>query len=129
MDMGWFVVFVVFIFVFFVGFLFKLLFFFVIFVSVSFGLMYFFFINKWGLDGLFEELFKIVELFGFGVFCCLENRIFYLFFYIDGGFCSFSEILKFLEECFKMLIDNIICDFICIWYYNVGEGEYFIFEM
>lgn len=128
MDMGWLVVFVVFISVFFAGFSFKSLFLFVILASVSFGLTHFFLTNKWGLDGLFEELFKIVELFGFGAPHRLENRISYSSFYTDGGLRSLSEIPKPLEECFKTLIDNIIRDFIRTWYHNVGEGEHFISE-
>ena len=126
--MGWLVVFVVVISVFFAGFSFKSLFLFVILASVSFGLTHFFLTNKWGLDGLFEELFKIVELFGFGAPHRLENRISYSSFYTDGGFRSLSEIPKPLEECFKALIENIIRDFIRTWYHNVGEGDDFISE-
>lgn len=127
--MGQFVVFVVLIGVFFVGLFFKLLCFYFIVIGVSFGLIYLFVVNKWELDGLFEELFKIFELFGFGVFYCFENRIFYLFVFIDDNFYYLDEIFKFLEECFKMFIENIICDFICLWYKDVGEGEDFIFEI
>ena len=126
--MGWLVVFVVFISVFFAGFSFKSLFLFVILASASFGLTRLFLTNKWGLDGLFEVLFKIVELFGFGVPHRLENRISYSSFYTDGGFRSLNEIPKPLEECFKTLIENIIRDFIRTWYHNVGEGEHFISE-
>lgn len=126
--MGWFVVFVVFISVFFAGFSFKSLFLYVILASASFGLTHVFLTNKWGLDGLFEELFKIVELFGFGVPHRLENRISYSSFYINGGFRSLNEIPKPLEECLKKLIENIIRDFIRTWYQNVGERERFISE-
>lgn len=126
--MGWLVVFVVFISVFFAGFSFKSLFLFVILASASFGLTRLFLTNKWGLDGLFEVLFKIVELFGFGVPHRLENRISYSSFYTDSGFRSLNEIPKPLEECFKTLIENIIRDFIRTWYHNVGEGEHFISE-
>ena len=126
--MGWFVVFVVFISVFFGGFSLKSLFLYVILVSVSFGLTHFFLTNKWGLDGLFEELFKIVELFGFGAPHRLENRISYSSLYTDGGFCSLKEIPKPLEECFKRLIENIIRDFILTWYCDGGVGERFISE-
>ena len=127
-DMGWFVVFVLFISVFFAGFSFKSLLLYVILASASFGLTHFFLTNKWGLDGLFEELFKIVELFGFGAPHRLENRISYSSFYTDGGFRSLNEIPKPLEECFKRLIENIIRDFILKWYHDVGEGERFISE-
>ena len=126
--MGWFVVFVVLISVFFAGFSFKSLFLYVILASACFGLTRFFLTNKWGLDGLFEELFKIFELFGFGAPHRLENRISYSSFYTDGGFRSLNEIPKPLEECFKKLIENIIRDFIRTWYHNVGEGERFISE-
>ena len=112
----------------FAGFSFKSLFLFVILASVSFGLTHLFLTNKWGLDGLFEVLFKIVELFGFGVPHRLENRISYSSFYTDGGFRSLNEIPKPLEECFKTFIENIIRDFIRTWYHNVGEGEHFISE-
>lgn len=127
-DMGWFVVFAVLISVFFAGFSFKALFLYVIFASVSFGLTRFFLTNKWGLDGLFEELFKIVELFGFGAPHRLENRISYSSFYTNGGVRSLNEIPKPLEECFKKLIENITRDFIRTWYRDVGEGERFISE-
>lgn len=127
-DMGWFVVFAVLISVFFAGFSFKALFLYVIFASVSFGLTRFFLTNKWGLDGLFEELFKLVELFGFGAPHRLENRISYSSFYTNGGLRSLNEIPKPLEECFKKLIENITRDFIRTWYRNVGEDERFISE-
>ena len=126
--MGWFVVFVVFISVFFAGFSFQSLFLYIILASVSFGLTHFFLTNKWGLDGLFEELFKIVELFGFGAPHRLENRISYSSFYTDGGFRSLKEIPKPLEECFKRLIENIVRDFILTWYRDVGVEERFISE-
>lgn len=126
--MGWFVVFVVFISVFFAGFSFRSLFLYVILASASFGLTHIFLTNKWGLDGLFEELFKIVEFFGFGAPHRLENRISYSSFYTDGGFRSLNEIPKPLEKCFKRLIENIIRDFILTWYHNVGEEKRFISE-
>ena len=126
--MGWFVVFAVLISLFFAGFSFKSLILFVILAGSSFGVTYLFLSNKWGLDGLFEELFKIVELFGFGVPHRLESKISYSSFYTDGGFRSLDEIPKPLEECLKKLIGNIIRDFIRTWYENVGEGEHFISE-
>lgn len=126
--MGWFVVFLVLISLFFAGFSFKSLILYVILASSSFGVTYLFLSNKWGLDGLFEELFKIVELFGFGVPHRLESKISYSSFFTDGGFRSLDEIPKPLEECLKKLIGNIIRDFIRTWYENVGEGEHFISE-
>ncbi|KAJ7323393.1 Sorting nexin-19 [Desmophyllum pertusum] len=126
--MGWFVVFLVLISLFFAGFSFKSLILYVILAGSSFGVTYLFLSNKWGLDGLFEELFKIVELFGFGVPHRLESKISYSSFFTDGGFRSLDEIPKPLEECVKKLIGNIIRDFIRTWYENVGEGEYFISE-
>ncbi len=126
--MGWFAVFLVLISVFFAGFSFKSLFLYVILASTSFGVTFLFLTNKWGLDGLFEGLFKIIELFGVGVPHRLENRISYSSFYTDGGFRSLDEIPKPLEECLKKLIANIIRDFIRTWYQNVGEGERFISE-
>ena len=126
--MGWFVVFVVLIGLFFAGLSFKSLFLYVIVTSVSFCLTYVFLTNKWGLDGLFEELFKIFELFGFGVPHRLENRISYSSFFTTGSFHYLDEIPKPLEECLKKLIENIIRDFIRTWYENVGHGEHFISE-
>lgn len=92
-----------------------------LFFGLIFCFIYFFFSNKWGFDWLLEEFFKVVELFGFGIFFWLES-----FFYMDGGFDRFEEFFKFLEEELRKLIVNIICDFIWIWYENVGKGEYFI---
>ena len=63
--MGQFVLFVVLIGVFFAGLSFKSLCLYFIVTGVSFALTYLFVANKWELDGLFEELFKILELFGF----------------------------------------------------------------
>ena len=126
--MGWFVVFVVFVSVFFAGFSFKSLFLYLILSSITFGLTFLFLTNEWGLDWLFEGLFKIVELFGVGVPLRLENRISCSSFYTSGGFRSLDEIPKPLEECLKKLIANIIRDFIRTWYQNVGVGEHFISE-
>ncbi|PFX34399.1 uncharacterized protein LOC111325244 [Stylophora pistillata] len=126
--MGWFVVFVVLIGVFFAGLSFKSLCLYFIVTSVSFGLTYLFVTNKWGLDGLFEELFKILELFGFGAPHRLENRIPYSPPFTYGYYHHQDEIPRRLEECFKKLIENIIRDFIRSWYKDVGEGEDFISE-
>lgn len=126
--MGQFVVFVVLIGVFFAGLSFKSLCLYFIVTGVSFGLTYLFVANKWELDGLFEELFKILELFGFGAPHRLENRIPYSSAFTDDNFYHLDEIPKPLEECFKTLIENIIRDFIRSWYKDVGEGEDFIFE-
>ena len=77
---------------------------------------------------MFEEFFKVVELFGFGAPHRLESRIAYSSLYTDGGFNSLDEIPKPLEESLKKLIANIVRDFICTWYKNVGQGEHFISE-
>lgn len=126
--MGWFAVFVLLISVFFAGFSFKSLFLYVILSGISFGFTFLFLTNKWELDGIFEGLFKIVELFGVGVPHRLENRISYPSFYTNDGFSSLDEIPKPFEEGLKNLIANIIRDFIRSWYQNVGEGERFISE-
>lgn len=126
--MGWLVVFVVLICLFFVGFSIKSFFLYLALAGISFGFAYLFLSNKWGLDGLFEEFFRAVELFGFGAPHRLDSRIAYSSFYTDGGFNSLEEIPKPIEEGLKRLIANIIRDFIRTWYENVGEGEHFIAE-
>ena len=125
-KMSWWVVFVVLSCLFFVGCSLKSLFLYLIVVGTSLGFTHLFITNKWGLDGLFEEFFKAVELFGFGAPHRLENRIAYSSFYTNGGFNRLEEIPKPLEEGLKKLIENIIRDFIRTWYENVGEGEHFI---
>lgn len=127
-NMGWLVVFVALTCLLFVGCYLKTFFLYLIFAGTSFGFTYLFLSNKWGLDGLFEEFFKVVELFGFGAPHRLESRIAYSSLYVDGGFHSLEEIPKPLEESLKKLIANIIRDFICTWYKNVGQGEHFITE-
>ena len=128
-NMGWLVVvFVVLTCLFFVGCSIKSFFLYLALACISFGFAYLFLSNKWGLDGLFEEFFRAVELFGFGAPHRLESRIAYSSFYTDGGFNSLEEIPKPIEEGLKKLIANIIRDFICTWYENVGEGEHFITE-
>ena len=127
-NMGWLLVFVVLSCLFFIGCSLKTLLIYILLVGVSYGFTYLFIINKWGLDGLFEEFFKAVELFGFGAPHRLENRIGYSSFYSNGSFNSLDEVPKAVEEGFKKLIDNIIRDFIRTWYENVGEGELFISE-
>ena len=127
--MGWLVVFVVLTCLFFVGYSLKSLFIYLLFAGVSLGFTYLFLTNKWGLDGLFEEFFKAVELFGFGAPHRLENRICYSSLYTNGVFNSLDEIPKPLEEGLKKLIENIIRDFIRTWYENVGEGEHFVSEI
>ena len=128
LNMGWLLVFVVLSCLFFIGCSLKTLLIYIFLVSISYGFTYLFIINKWDLDGLFEEIFKAVELFGFGAPHRLENRIGYSSFYSNGSFNSLEEVPKALEEGFKKLIDNIIRDFIRTWYENVGEGKLFISE-
>lgn len=126
--MGWLSVFFVLACLFFVGCSFKTLFLYVIITGLSFGLTSLFLTNKWGLDGFFEEIFKVVELFGFGVPLRLESRIAYSSLYTDGGSDTLEELPKPLEEELRKFLANIIRDFIRTWYEDVGRGDHFIAE-
>ena len=126
--MGWLSVFFVLACLFFVGCSFKTLFLYVIITGLSFGLTSLFVTNKWGLDGFFEEMFKVVELFGFGVPLRLESRIAYSSLYTDGGSDTLEELPKPLEEELRKFLANIIRDFIRTWYEDVGRGDHFIAE-
>ena len=126
--MGWLVVFFVLACLFFVGCSFKTLFLYVVITGLSFGLTCLFVTNKWGLDGFFEEIFKVVELFGFGVPLRLESRIAYSSLYTDGGSDTLEELPKPLEEELRKLLANIIRDFIRTWYEDVGRGDHFVAE-
>ena len=126
--MGWILVFFLLACIFFVGCSFKTFLLYVIITGLSFGLTCLFVSNKWGLDGLFEEIFKAVELFGFGVPLRLESRIAYSPLYTDGGSETLEELPKPLEEELRKLMANIIRDFIRTWYEDVGKGDHFIAE-
>ena len=119
--MGWLLVFFVLACIFFVGCSLKSLFVYILLSGLTFCLTHLFLSNKWGLDRVLEEFFKVAELFGFGTPLRLESS-----FYTDGGSDRLEELPKPLEEELRKLIANIIRDFIRTWYENVGKGEHFI---
>ena len=97
----------------------------VIFTGISFCVTYFFLTKEWELDFVFDFVFKLLELFGFGTPHRLDSHLPCSSLYASGGYNSLQEIPKPLEESLKKLLNNIIRDFICSWYSDVGEEESF----
>ena len=125
LTMGWLEVLIGFLAVSCFGFSWKAFLTFALCIGSGFWLTKTFLRSRWDVDWYFEKLFQAFEHFGCGTPHRLDRMPLASF---TDGYTMLDEIPRPLEESIRRLIDNIVRDFILVWYDDVAKGESFVDE-